>query len=110
MSAGKKRISIVTPGFNEGDHVADCLRPSSRSATTPPRTAPGGIAAEDRHVKVIFNAPNFGPFCSTCNGLWSSAGDAVVVLVAADLQDPPGLIPEFVERWEQRAFEFRTAA
>lgn len=48
-------------------------------------------------VTPCFN--EFGPFCSTFNGLMSTRGDAVVVLLAADLQDPPELIPDFVARW-----------
>jgi glycosyltransferase involved in cell wall biosynthesis len=59
------------------------------------------LAERDPRVKVIFNARNFGPFRSTFNGLMATEGDAVVVLLAADLQDPPELIPEFVKRWEQ---------
>jgi glycosyltransferase involved in cell wall biosynthesis len=58
------------------------------------------LAASDPRVKVIYNARNFGPFCSTFNALLSTRGDAVVVLLAADLQDPPEVIPEFVRRWE----------
>jgi glycosyltransferase involved in cell wall biosynthesis len=52
-------------------------------------------------VKVIINSRNFGPFCSTFNGLMNTKGDAVVVLLAADLQDPPELIPQFVQRWQE---------
>ena len=59
------------------------------------------LAAHNPRVKVILNARNFGPFCSTFNGLLSTTGDAVVVLLAADLQDPPDLIVDFVHRWEE---------
>ena len=58
------------------------------------------IAAEDAHVKVIVNTRNFGPVRSPHHGLLQAKGDAVVTLVA-DLQDPPELIPEFVEKWEE---------
>jgi len=47
------------------------------------------------------NARNFGPCCSTFNGLMQAKGDAVVVLLPVDLQDPPGLIVEFVKKWEE---------
>ena len=50
---------------------------------------------------MIVNARNFGPFCSTFNGLMSMRGDAVVVMLAADLQDPPETIAEFVTKWRE---------
>jgi polyisoprenyl-phosphate glycosyltransferase len=58
------------------------------------------IAAEDDHVKVIVNTRNFGPVRSPHHGLLQASGDAIVTLVA-DLQDPPELIPEFVEKWQE---------
>jgi len=58
------------------------------------------LAAEDRHVKVILNSRNFGPFRSMFNGILSASGDAVLCFLPADLQDPPELIPQMVERWE----------
>jgi glycosyltransferase involved in cell wall biosynthesis len=59
------------------------------------------LAAADRRVKVIYNARNFGPFRSTYNGILSAQGDAVLLLLACDLQDPPELLPRFVRLWEQ---------
>jgi glycosyltransferase involved in cell wall biosynthesis len=119
MDARKKRISLVTPCYNEGDNVADCYEAVKRvfeqhlsnydyehifcdnaSTDSTPQVL-RGLAARDPRVKVILNARNFGPFCSTFNGLMATTGDAVVVLLAADLQDPPELVPEFVKRWEQ---------
>jgi glycosyltransferase involved in cell wall biosynthesis len=58
------------------------------------------LAAQDRRIRFIVNARNFGPFCSTFNGLLSTRSDAVVVLLAADLQDPPEVILQFVQQWE----------
>ena len=61
------------------------------------------IAAEDPNVKVILNARNYGPNRSNFNALMEVGSDvsAVLVLLSADLQDPPNLIPKFVEKWEQ---------
>jgi glycosyltransferase involved in cell wall biosynthesis len=119
MDDRRKRISIVTPCYNEGDNVGDCYEAVKRifdgqlldydyehvfcdnASTDNTPEVLRGLAAKDRRVKVILNARNFGPFCSTFNGLLATTGDAVVVLLAADLQDPPELIPEFVKRWEQ---------
>ena len=58
------------------------------------------MAREDARVRVIANAKNFGQPRSLFNAILAANGDAVVVL-AADLQDPPELIPRFVEEWEK---------
>ena len=49
---------------------------------------------------MILNARNFGPFRSNFNALRYATGDAVVVFLPTDLQDPPELIPEMVKHWE----------
>ncbi len=59
------------------------------------------LAAQDPRVKVILNSSNFGPFRSMFNGLMATSGDAVVVQMVADLQDPPELIVEFIHKWEE---------
>ena len=59
------------------------------------------FADADPDVKVIINSRNFGPLRSTFNGVLAATGDAVVLFLPADLQDPPELIPEFVALWEQ---------
>jgi len=118
MDAVRKLISIVTPCYNERDNVADCHAEVLRvlrehlpgydlehiycdnSSTDGTQDALRELAANDASVKVIFNARNFGPFCSTFNGLLNATGDAVVVLLAADLQDPPSVIVDFVKHWE----------
>jgi polyisoprenyl-phosphate glycosyltransferase len=49
---------------------------------------------------VILNARNYGPFRSNFNALRAATGDAVLVFLPADLQDPPAMIGEFVRLWE----------
>ena len=56
------------------------------------------IAARDRSVKVIVNTRNFGHIRSPYHALLQCRGDAVIGM-AADLQDPPELIPAFLEKW-----------
>lgn len=56
------------------------------------------LAAKDSRVKVIFNEQNYGPGRSGSNCLFRSSGDAAI-LIACDLQDPPDLIPRFIELW-----------
>jgi glycosyltransferase involved in cell wall biosynthesis len=58
------------------------------------------IAAKDSAVRMIVNVRNFGVLRSGLHGLLQAPGDAVIYM-AADLQDPPEIIPEFVQRWRQ---------
>jgi glycosyltransferase involved in cell wall biosynthesis len=114
-----KLLSIITPVYNEQENVVDCYETVRRilteqlpeydyehifcdnASTDQTVNVLRDLAGKDSRVKVICNARNVGPFCSTFNGLMSSSGDAVVVLLAVDLQDPPELIPQFVRRWEE---------
>ncbi len=114
-----KTISVVSPCYNEEDNVEICHRvvrdlfanelPDYRlehvfvDNASEDRTVEilKGIAEKDPNVKVVVNARNYGVFRSTFNGLRYTTGDAVVVLLPVDLQDPPELIPEFVKLWEE---------
>jgi polyisoprenyl-phosphate glycosyltransferase len=58
------------------------------------------IAARDKNVKVIINTRNFGHIRSPYHALLQCRGDAVIGM-AADLQDPPELIPAFLEKWRE---------
>ncbi len=58
-----------------------------------------GAAAADPRVKVLSFSRNFGHQAAITAGLDFAAGDAVVVM-DADLQDPPGLLPEMVALYE----------
>ena len=57
------------------------------------------IAKQDKNVKVISFARNFGHQCAVTAGLKFVTGDAIVI-IDADLQDPPELIPEMLKLWE----------
>ncbi|AKL93685.1 glycosyl transferase, family 2 [Clostridium aceticum] len=63
------------------------------------------IAKEDKKVKVISFARNFGHQIAVTAGIKKAAGDAVVV-IDADLQDPPELIPEMLSLWQQGYSKF----
>ncbi len=56
------------------------------------------IAASDPRVRVLHLSRPFGHQMAITAGLDHALGDAVVML-DGDLQDPPELIPELVERW-----------
>jgi dolichol-phosphate mannosyltransferase len=58
------------------------------------------IAARDRRARVIELSRNFGQQAAMSAGLALASGDAVVIL-DADLQDPPEVIPEMVRRWRE---------
>lgn len=115
-----KTISIVTPCFNEADNVEACrdavaalfapgapLAGYTREHIFADNDSSDGtqdvlrlLAASDSSMKVILNARNYGPFRSNFNALRAATGDAVVVFLPADLQDPAEMIPEFVKLWE----------
>lgn len=57
------------------------------------------IAKIDKQVKIISFSRNFGHQCAVTAGLKYVTGDAVVIM-DADLQDPPELIPEMLKLWE----------
>jgi dolichol-phosphate mannosyltransferase len=60
------------------------------------------LAASDERVKVVSLSRNFGHQAALTAGLEHARGDAVVML-DADLQDPPEVIPELVARWRDGA-------
>jgi glycosyltransferase involved in cell wall biosynthesis len=114
-----KTISIVSPCYNEEDNVETCYEtvkaifandlPGYRREhifidnCSTDRTVEilREIAVRDPSVKIVVNARNFGVFRSTFNGLRHATGDATLVMLPVDLQDPPELLPEFVKLWEQ---------
>ena len=59
-----------------------------------------GLAEKDKNVKVILNARNFGPNRSGTYGMLQGTGDALICIVC-DLQDPPEMIPAFLQKWEE---------
>lgn len=58
------------------------------------------IAAADSNVVVINHARNFGSQSAFTSGMAIATGDACVLL-DGDLQDPPEIIEQFVERWKE---------
>jgi polyisoprenyl-phosphate glycosyltransferase len=60
------------------------------------------LAAADPRVRVVFLSRNFGHQTAITAGLDHALGDAVVML-DADLQDPPEVIPKLIEQWRAGA-------
>ncbi|MCH5342463.1 MAG: glycosyltransferase family 2 protein [Acetatifactor sp.] len=115
----KKTISVVVPTFNEEENIPliserisnlfnkakelenynykilfidNYSEDSSRSLIRK-------LAKDDDHIQYIFNNRNFGFSKSSYYGLTQAKGDAVILLFA-DMQDPPELIVDFVREWE----------
>ncbi|MDP3696342.1 MAG: glycosyltransferase family 2 protein, partial [Desulfocapsaceae bacterium] len=59
-----------------------------------------GYAAEDSRIRVIVFARNFGHQIAITAGIDAAAGDAVV-LIDADLQDPPEVVHAMIARWRE---------
>jgi polyisoprenyl-phosphate glycosyltransferase len=58
------------------------------------------LQLSDPHVRVLRLSRNFGHQVAVTAGLEHAAGDAVV-LIDADLQDPPDVIPQMIARWRE---------
>ena len=58
------------------------------------------ISASDPRVRVIHFSRNFGHQAALQAGLDAAVGDAVI-LMDADLQDPPEVLHQFIEKWQQ---------
>ena len=114
-----KKISVVTPCFNEEQNVEllygavkELFRKSGaydyehlfidNASTDGTQPILRRLAAADKGVKVILNTRNFGHIRSPYYAYTQAYGDAVITL-AADFQDPPELIEEFLRRWEAGA-------
>lgn len=58
------------------------------------------LANSDPHVRIVKFSRNFGHQIAITAGIDHARGDAVVV-IDADLQDPPEVIGDFIEKWEE---------
>ena len=58
------------------------------------------ISQEDKNVRIISFSRNYGHQIAITAGMDYSKGEAVVI-IDADLQDPPSLIPLMVEKWRE---------
>jgi len=112
-----KLISIVTPCYNEEENVEKLHELITRVFEGLPEyefehifidnasldrteVVLKKMAEKHKNVKVILNSRNFGQVRSPYHAMMQAKGDAVI-LVVADLQDPPGLIAEFIKKWEE---------
>lgn len=112
-----KHISVMTPCYNEEGNIRNIYIAVKEQfeklpqytyehifidnySTDNSRQILRELACEDSNVKVILNARNFGPNRSGSYGMLQGTGDALICIVC-DLQDPPEMIPKFLEKWEE---------
>lgn len=108
-------LSVVAPVFNEHGTLAELHRRLTAALATlgsyeivlvDDGSTDGswdallGLAARDPRVRLLKLSRNFGHQAALSAGLDAARGDAVV-LMDADLQDPPELIPRLVETWRE---------
>lgn len=112
-----KHISVMTPCYNEEGNIRNIYNAVKEQfdkmpqytyehifidnySTDNSRKILRELATEDSNVKVILNARNFGPNRSGSYGMLQGTGDALICIVC-DLQDPPEMIPTFLQKWEE---------
>jgi len=112
-----KLLSIVIPCYNEQEVITETVKrlkafaeglknlqvefifvdDGSRDQT---RTMLKSFASEDSRIKIVGFARNFGHQIAVTAGVDAARGDAVV-LIDADLQDPPEVVHEMIKKWEE---------
>ncbi len=91
------RLAAVLDGLVCGARVI-YVDDGSRDASWPAICA---LAADDSRVQALRLSRNFGKELALTAGLDAAADADAVILIDADLQDPPELIPQFVARWQE---------
>jgi len=119
MSIQRKKISIITPFYNEEegidfyyealhpifDQIVEiefeviCIDDGSRDDTLKKLIS---VAEQDSRFRVIELSRNFGKEAALTAGIDAATGDAIIP-IDADLQDPPELIPEMIKEWQKGA-------
>ena len=116
-----KKISVVIPCYNEQENIVaisdavvslfneelsgydyeivfaeNCSLDNTRKEIQK-------VCSKNHRIKAIFNEQNFGQFNSPYYAMMQTSGDCTI-LMAADFQDPPELIPTFVKEWENGGY------
>ena len=113
-----KTISIVIPCYNEEENVNAMYQAIDNIFKTDlpdytyelifidndskdrTREIIRDLCSQEKRVKGIFNAKNFGQFNSPYYAMLQTGGDCTI-LMAADFQDPVEMIPKYVKEWEK---------
>lgn len=112
-----KRISIVIPSYNEEENIRAITEEVIKVIEThlthydyeiiiidndshdSTQEIIRELCEENKRILAIFNEKNFGPDSSPYYGLLQARGDCAII-ISADFQDPPEVIPRLVEKWE----------
>ena len=113
-----KMVSVLIPCFNEEDNVLPMSKAITElfekelikydyelifidnDSSDNTRALLRQICKQNKKIKAIFNAKNFGQFNSPYYGILQTTGDCVISMVC-DFQDPIELIPQYLEAWEE---------
>ena len=113
----KKKIGIVIPCYNEQENIVGICKAVENEivsslpnydyeilvidncSTDNTRVLIREICKQNKKVRAILNAKNFGQFNSPYYAILQSSGDCVIP-ICADFQDPVEMIPKFVKEWE----------
>lgn len=112
-----KKVSIVIPAYNEEEVLNKLIERLAILINNTPKyefevifVNDGSkdktleileeIAQKEKKLKILSFSRNFGHQAAVTAGIKYVTGDAVVI-IDADLQDPPELIPQMIELWEQ---------
>lgn len=119
MFDGKKVVSVVVPIFNEVSMVEEIYTRVNNvfeklhkysyelvffddGSTDGTREAIEKLSTGHSEVKGVFYSKNFGYLKNTFYCMQQAKGDCAIIL-HADLQNPPEIIPQFLEKWEKGA-------
>ncbi len=118
MSNPKKKVTILVPAYNEQEAlplfyevVAKLADEHSErycwellfindGSTDGTLDVLNSLVAKDKRVRYIDLSRNFGKETAMLAGFDYATGDCVVI-IDADLQEPPSAIPEMLKKWEQ---------
>ena len=109
-------LSIIVPCYNEQEVISICYQKITEvlksisdltyeiifvndGSTDNTLSILKQMQSNDEHIKIINFSRNFGKEAGTTAGLDASIGDAVVI-IDADLQDPPLLIKDMLKKWK----------
>lgn len=112
----RRLVTVVIPAMNERESIApmekellDVLEPLpydfefivvDNASTDGTGDEVAAICRRDSRWKYLRFSRNFGVESSITAGYRAASGDAIIVLYS-DLQDPPQVIPAFLEKWEE---------
>lgn len=113
----KRKVSIIIPCFNEEANIESTYKKIDKvlkklhlydfeyiivdnGSTDGTKKIVRNLTKDNKKIKAVFLSRNFGPEASATACYAYASGDAIIG-IAADLQDPPELIPKFIKKWEE---------